>query len=260
MADFSTSELDQLIGHFDFAYQHSRPTTPTVAISSCLNGDAVRYDGQRKSFSAINLLKDYLQFCNICPEVGAGMPVPRPPVQLVRQDQQQLRVLEKNNPQVDVSQRLERFSEQSQRQFPKEIVGYIFQSKSPSCGINSTPIFNQNNESIAIGSGIQAAYFLKTMPHLAFADEQQLADQKRCDQFIFLCFLLQDLSTAISEQGLEKTHRHYDFLISRFSSQQQRQLIQALKNQTPASYSLLFKQAAEVLIYRGDFNLESLKR
>ncbi|MDA3870317.1 MAG: DUF523 domain-containing protein, partial [Gammaproteobacteria bacterium] len=58
-------------------------SNPKIGISRCLLGDPVRYDGQSKPrTTAIDQLADHFQLIAICPEVEAGLPIPRPPVQL----------------------------------------------------------------------------------------------------------------------------------------------------------------------------------
>ena len=56
---------------------------PLVGISQCLLGDAVRYDGQSKANKIVlEKLSDLFEFIPICPEVEAGLGIPRPPIQL----------------------------------------------------------------------------------------------------------------------------------------------------------------------------------
>ena len=57
---------------------------PRVGVSSCLLGHRVRYDGAEKQIPWISEdLASEVELVPICPEVGAGMSVPRPPIQLV---------------------------------------------------------------------------------------------------------------------------------------------------------------------------------
>ena len=52
-----------------------------VAISACLLGLPVRYDGGAKSVSAVQKLAQKVNVTKICPEISAGLPVPRPPAE-----------------------------------------------------------------------------------------------------------------------------------------------------------------------------------
>ena len=54
-----------------------------VGISSCLMGDEVRFDGgHKRSAFATDELTRHIDLVRFCPEVGIGMPVPRPTIRL----------------------------------------------------------------------------------------------------------------------------------------------------------------------------------
>lgn len=56
-----------------------------VGISSCLLGEAVRFDGgHKKDAYIVGTLSQYFDFQAFCPEVGAGLGVPRPTMRLVQ--------------------------------------------------------------------------------------------------------------------------------------------------------------------------------
>src|SRR5690625_7466210 len=55
---------------------------PAVAVSACLTGQAVRYDGgHRHQAELLDALADRLELLPLCPEFRLG--IPRPPVQRV---------------------------------------------------------------------------------------------------------------------------------------------------------------------------------
>jgi len=55
-----------------------------IIVSACLMGHAVRYDGQSKPLAhpAIARWIEEGRLVTICPEMSAGMPVPRPPAEI----------------------------------------------------------------------------------------------------------------------------------------------------------------------------------
>ncbi|HEV7304699.1 DUF523 domain-containing protein [Ensifer sp.] len=55
-----------------------------ILVSACLMGHAVRYDGQSKPLvhPAIDRWRAEGRLVTICPEMSAGMPVPRPPAEI----------------------------------------------------------------------------------------------------------------------------------------------------------------------------------
>ena len=55
-----------------------------ILVSACMMGHAVRYDGRGKPLSHPHLdrWRDEGRLVTICPEMSAGMPVPRPPAEI----------------------------------------------------------------------------------------------------------------------------------------------------------------------------------
>ncbi|ARN74140.1 DUF523 domain-containing protein [Oceanicoccus sagamiensis] len=203
-------------------FNHKKPAEkPQVAISACLNGEAVRYDGSSKELETTSsILAKALTLLPICPEVGAGMSTPRPPIQLL-QSGDQISAIGRDDKSLDPTAALKQFRQQSIDPLSTSLCGYIFKSRSPSCGVNSTPLFHANNQQIGLGSGLQAAYVQQTMPWLPLREEQQLATEEQCEAFIFQCRLLQDLRLGCQQQGLTSVNKHYAALIRSLPNQQQ---------------------------------------
>lgn len=61
-----------------------------ILVSACLMGQAVRYDGKAKPFihPALERWKEEGRLVAICPEMSAGMPVPRAPAEIESGKQQ----------------------------------------------------------------------------------------------------------------------------------------------------------------------------
>ena len=52
---------------------------PQVAVSACLLGEPVRYDGHHKRNPVVmNILGPQVDFVAVCPEVEVGMGIPAP--------------------------------------------------------------------------------------------------------------------------------------------------------------------------------------
>lgn len=58
--------------------------TAKILVSACLMGHAVRYDGQAKPLAhpALDRWREEGRLVTICPEMSAGMPVPRLPAEI----------------------------------------------------------------------------------------------------------------------------------------------------------------------------------
>ncbi len=59
-----------------------------IIVSSCLLGERTRFDGKQRFYENV-ILKRWLdegRIISFCPEVKAGLPVPRPPAEIVNSD------------------------------------------------------------------------------------------------------------------------------------------------------------------------------
>ena len=201
-----------------FFHKNSATQRAAVAVSACLAGEKVRYDGAAKLLSGHAALQGALDLISVCPEVGAGLGVPRPPVQLVRLEQR-ICARGRDDARIDVTLALEHFAQTSLRHLTSSyrLCGYLFKSRSPSCGLESTPLFAVSGSEIAHTSGIQADYFQRHLPYLSYREDTDLASEDSVAQFVLLCRLVFDLLHA-SNAPLNELHRHYPFLQSNFDT------------------------------------------
>jgi uncharacterized protein YbbK (DUF523 family) len=155
---------------------------PRVGISQCLLGDRVRYDGDSKPLgdNTLTKLNDVFELVPVCPEVEAGLGIPRPPVQLTG-DSDKPSVTGRDDPTLDVTEALYIYSANRADQLA-DLSGYIFKSRSPSCGLHSTPVFINNEQLSDSASGVFARQMRKLYPGMPMAEETDL--EKSSTQFI----------------------------------------------------------------------------
>lgn len=161
----------------------SKKVKPRVGISQCLLGDRVRYDGRSKPLdeSILHTLQKNFELIPVCPEVEAGLSTPRPPVQLTG-TLEMPRLTGRDDPTLDVTEQLRQFSGSRTKQL-SDLSGYIFKSRSPSCGLNSTPVFSEGRIVTENSRGIFAHTLLSHYPELPVTEDSQL-DEHRLAQFI----------------------------------------------------------------------------
>ena len=193
-----------------FFHPASADARPLVAISSCLTGQRVRYDGDHKQLLQWEqVLASQLQWLPICPEVGAGLGVPRPPVRLVAVAGQPARVRGRDDPGLDVTDALRDVAESSVAELQhRRVCGYLWQSRSPSCGRDSTPLFDAQGRQIGFTSGIQADHIRRELPWLATAEDTDVATTAGAWRFVLRCRLVYDILQTDSA-ALPALHRHY---------------------------------------------------
>ncbi len=143
-----------------------------IAVSACLLGERVRYDGAQKRHSLIMKLADEFVLQPFCPEVATGLGVPRAPVQLVTTPAG-IRAQGVTDPAHDITDRLQAYA-QIQCEMLKACAGIIFKSRSPSCGLGSTPFFNERDEPMGKTNGLFAAVLRDCLPDLPMVEESAL--------------------------------------------------------------------------------------
>lgn len=198
-----------------FANTASATQRAIVAVSACLAGERVRYDGADKLLTAFDRLNSELVLIPICPEVGAGLTVPRPAVQLV-QAGQNVYARGRDDHHLDVTTPLQTFAQHSLEQLSAQqtLCGYIWKSRSPSCGYDSTPLFDSGGTQIGLRSGIQAAHFQRALPWLSYCEETDLGDDVSIEYFVLRCRIVFDFLHAGTV--LADLDRHYQFLTAGF--------------------------------------------
>lgn len=101
-----------------------------VLVSACILGVNCKYNGKNnKNITAINFLKDK-KVISICPEVLAGMKIPRSCAEIVNG-----RVVDENG--NDVSSEYDKAVQIALSKIQNENIDLvILQSRSPTCGVN----------------------------------------------------------------------------------------------------------------------------
>ena len=144
---------------------------PRVGISRCLLGDPVRYDGtDKRADDLLREFSDHVEWVSVCPEVEVGMGTPREPIHFVT-IRRQTRLVGVNSGK-DWTETMRAWAEVRARELAAlNLSGYIFKSRSPSCGIGDTP-------------GVFARAMIEALPDLPIADEEQLNDPMARVEFL----------------------------------------------------------------------------
>ena len=138
-------------------------------MSRCLLGDVCRYDGKTKANSQVleYLQKEGYEVIPFCPEDPLfGTPRERIDVVKVKNE---LRIVT-HTTKKDVTQLLHDWIIDFIQKNPSA-QRIILKSKSPSCGISTTPILDQKKNIIAYGSGIGARLLMQYYPKSCISDE-----------------------------------------------------------------------------------------
>jgi uncharacterized protein YbbK (DUF523 family) len=156
---------------------------PLVGVSRCLPGDAVRYDGESEaSLIVIEQLGDLFELVPVCPEVEAGLAVPRPPVQLTGSIDHP-RMTGRNDPGLDVTELMLAYCNSRPAEL-NQLCGFVFKSRSPSCGLYSTPVYINGECVTETSSGLFARAMTTMYPDLPAIEDGELEKPDEYQQFI----------------------------------------------------------------------------
>lgn len=155
-----------------------------VAISSCLVGQKTRYDGgHRWDRFLTDTLGRYLELVPICPEAECGLGVPREPMRLMdHPEAPRLLTVQTGR---DLTDRMATWVERKMMHLVSEnLAGFIFKSKSPSCGPAKVKLYNEQGEIVGQAAGLFARAFQDYFPLVAVEDEGRLQDPEIRENFI----------------------------------------------------------------------------
>lgn len=183
-------------------------TRVRIGISSCLLGNPVRYDGGHKQQAHLGQLEQHCEFIFHCPEVAAGLGVPRPPIELIRQ-KGLIRAQSVELPRQDVTELLINGAlSRCQDLREQNIQGYILKARSPSCGFGDAPLRTDEAQTPSTASGLFAETLERQLPAIAIATEAQLDTTARALFFVQICQLLAEFQ-QLADARIIRWHSHY---------------------------------------------------
>ena len=154
-----------------------------IAISSCLLGERVRYDGESKRQSWLADCGDVV-WVAVCPEVEIGMSIPREAIQ-IEESCDGIKLLGVESRQ-DWTDPMNDFARQRVLQLQAaDIAGYVFKARSPSCGIGDVPLMGAWGQSV-VGktNGRFCDVLMEMWPELSIANEVMMSDAKQRVEFL----------------------------------------------------------------------------
>ncbi|OPL14870.1 MAG: hypothetical protein AVO39_08570 [delta proteobacterium MLS_D] len=162
-----------------------------LGISSCLLGEAVRYDGGHKLDRFLrDTLGKYVEYVSVCPEVECGMGVPRESMRLEGDPARpRLVTVRTKEDKTDIMVRWAR--KRLDELAGERLLGFIFKSGSPSSGMERVRVYNEKGVPGKNGTGLFAGMFMKRFPRLPVEEEGRLHDVGLRENFIERIFALQ---------------------------------------------------------------------
>jgi len=197
-----------------------------IGISSCLLGEAVRYNGGHQLDSYVDrTLGQFFSYRPFCPEVDIGLGVPRKPIRLIRRVSR-ISCVDIEDESLDYTQAL---SDSADRQQPwlEEICGYILKKASPSCGMERVKVY-ESAQPRRDGVGIFAARLMELMPALPVEEEGRLGDPVLRENFIQRVYVMYRwkslLADGLTVGGLVDFHSRHKLILMSHCQQTYREL------------------------------------
>lgn len=190
---------------------------PKIAISACLLGAEVRFNGGHKeSRLCSQALSEHFDFVPLCPEVAIGLGIPRQPIRLVG-DSAKPQAVGSVDSTLDVTHALHDYGA-SMAATHTDICGYIFMQKSPSCGLDRVKVYQDGGRPAELsGRGIYANAFCAAHPDLPAEEDGRLNDPVLRENFLTRVYAYsawQDLLKAgLTRRSLTEFHARYKYLL-----------------------------------------------
>jgi uncharacterized protein YbgA (DUF1722 family)/uncharacterized protein YbbK (DUF523 family) len=188
-----------------------------LGISRCLLGDEVRFDGGHKHDHFLtDVLGRYVEWVPVCPEVEAGLGIPREALRLVGNPHRpRLMTITSKHDHTQAMESMLDARLDSLRTLA--LSGFVFKRGSPSCGVERVRVYTAQGMPSHSGVGIFAKAFMERFPLIPVEEEGRLCDPSLRENFIERVFCyrrFQDLvQNGVTRQALVRFHTIHKYLL-----------------------------------------------
>lgn len=188
-----------------------------VGISRCLLGDEVRFDGGHKRDNFLtDVLGAYVEWVPVCPEVEAGLGIPREAMRLVGGPEHPRLLTIKSR--KDHTRALENLTRKRLEDLADlGLSGFVFKRGSPSCGVERVRVYTEQGLPGRSGAGIFAGAFIERFPLIPVEEEGRLCDAPLRENFIERLFCYRRfqelLANRVTRPALVRFHTVHKYLL-----------------------------------------------
>ena len=191
---------------------------PRIVVSRCLGFEACRWNGSIISDPFVASLGAHVEFRTVCPEVGAGLGIPRNPIRVV-EGEHGPRLYQPADDR-DVTDAMERYVDAL---IPTlgDVDGFILKSRLPSCGIRDVKLHGRDGTSVVTGraAGLFGTRAKSAFGDVAIEDEGRLRNLRLREHFLTRVFAqarLRKLLNAPTMAGLIGCHAHHKYRLMEY--------------------------------------------
>jgi len=192
---------------------------PLVAISGCLVGEAIRYDGQHKRHPHVtHELSKLFEFHSFCPEVAMGLGIPRPTIKLMDKDGE-THLVDSKDSSIDHT-KLAHKTFKTHTNGIEKAHGIILTKNSPSCGLDPVKVYGEKSGiPFRKTKGLWAEHLCQEFPLIPKIDSGRLYDDHLRDTFRTQVLVFQDFQNLKKEaKELIKFHEIYKYYIFQYGA------------------------------------------
>jgi len=217
-----------------------------IAVSGCLLGEKIRFDGQHKHAKFITeSLGEYADFVSFCPE-HLAFGTPRPTIRLVEKNDENYYV-QSSKTLGDLTEALSTSANHELQKIKSaSIRGIIFKSKSPSCGLGSTIVYRDNGYAKEKNDGLFAKMCKEQFPLLPMEEEGRLNDPWLRENFVMQLFAYDDFENFKASNPAMKDlvafHQSYKFMLQAKHDMMYRELGQIVGNHEDLTFQEILTQ------------------
>ena len=167
---------------------------PKIVVSECLYGTKCRYDSQGYNDKVIQSLKYYVDIQTVCPELAIGLSIPREPIRIeMNKENEEYRLIDYNS-KNDYTNQMTEFSEEFINGLD-DIDGFILKSRSPTCGLKDAKVYYRGNKcSIRSNeNGFFSQKIIDKYDYLPIENEGRLKNYNIRDNFFTRIFFINNL-------------------------------------------------------------------
>jgi len=206
---------------------------PRLLLSQCIEFKSCRWNGLRISSDLVKLLKPFVEFIPVCPEVEIGLGVPRDPIRIVDTVDQGQRLLQPASG-IDCTESMQAFANRYLDDVGP-LDGAILKSRSPSCGVKDVRVYPPNPKATPEnkGVGLFAQQVSRRFPDLALEDEGRLTNFAIREHFLTRVFTIASfrrLEADGSMGALVRFQAQHKFLLMAHSEASMRDLGRIVAN------------------------------
>ncbi len=214
-----------------------------LLVSKCLLGEKVRYDGGHKEDLIIKeIFGKFVDFVPVCPETESGLPTPRDPLILVKDEE--IKIVSKNN-KTDYTPLFKKWIKHKICELKAQnIDGIVLKSKSPSCGL-SVDIFDLQKKVVEKGLGIWAKKCFESFYNLPIVDEKAIYNFRIRENFLCSIFIINRWKKVYNFETLYYFHNSHKIFLKSKSKVLFQNLEELIKN--PKEFNKTYIKYSETL-------------